>query len=345
MHVSKFAALLVITPSLVILSKPLRAQAAQVAPGVLASNEDESSWRGGQWTRLIETDLVEEKFDELDRMAYELRSQKRRAAGGSWKLTEFYGALDKPTLTDKDTLDHMAHLRRWVAQRPDSITARVALATCLHRWAWVARGNGMANTVSDEGWKLFNERIQESLNVLNAAANLHERCPQWYSEMMIVGLAQNWDEAKMREVFEQGIQFEPEYFRLYKQMAMYLLPKWDGKPGDAVTFATSAADRVGGEQGDAIYFHIAVSVVGKNGRNFGVKEMDWPRIQRGYEAITAQYGSTGQLKNKMAWFAYKFQDVTVARQQFELIGDHWDRGVWRDRERFDEARDWAQKHS
>jgi hypothetical protein len=345
MHVSKFGVFLVLAPSLVFLLKPLRAQAAPVAPSVLASEEDESSLHGSKWTHLIETDLVEEKFDELDRMAYELRSQKKRAAGGSWKLTEFYSALDKPMLTDKDTLDHLAHLRRWIAQRPDSITARVALATSLHRWAWVARGNGMANTVTSEGWQLFNERIQESLNVLNAAANLHERCPQWYSEMMIVGLAQSSDEAKMREVFEQGIQFEPEYFRLYKQMANYLLPKWDGKPGDAVAFATSAADRVGGEQGDEIYFHIAVSVIGKNGRNFGVKEMDWPRIQRGYQAITAQYGTTGRLKNKMAWFAYKFHDAAAARQQFELIGDHWDRGVWRDRERFDQARDWAQKHS
>jgi hypothetical protein len=311
----------------------------------MASEEDESSWHGSKWTRLIETNLVEEKFDDLDRMAYQLRSEKTRAAGGSWKLTEFYGALDRPTLTDKDTLDHLAHLKRWVAQRPDSITARVALATSLHRWAWVARGNGMANTVTEEGWKLFNARIQESLNVLKAAASLRERCPQWYSEMMVVGLAQGWDEAKMREVFEQGIQFEPGYFDLCKLMAMYLLPKWEGKPGEAVAFATSAADNVGGDQGDQIYFHIAAAVIGKNGSSFGVKEMDWPRIQRGYQSLTAQYGTNGWLKNKLAWFAWKFRDAAVARQQFELIGDRWDRDVWHDRERFDRARDWSQKHA
>jgi Domain of unknown function (DUF4034) len=345
MRVFRFAILLALVPSLVLVSKSLPAQAAPDSARPLASDDDESSWHGGKWARLIETNLVEEKFDELDRMAYELRSQKTRATGGSWKLTEFYGALDKPMLSDKDTLDHIAHLKRWIAQRPDSITARVALATSLHRWAWVARGNGMANTVTDQGWKLFNARIQESLDVLNAASKLRERCPQWYTEMMIVGLAQGWDEAKMRELFEQGIQLEPEYFDLYKQMAMYLLPKWEGKPGEAVNFAASAADQVGGDQGDQIYFHIAVSVVGKNGSEFGVKEMDWARIQRGYQAITAQYGVTGRLKNKMAWFAYKYGDAAVARQQFELIGDQWDRGVWRDRGRFDRARDWAQRSS
>src|ERR1700689_668627 len=133
MHMSKIAALLVLVPSLVFLSWPLRAQAAPVAPGAMASEEDESSLQGSKLTHLIETDLVEEKFDDLDRMANQLRREKSRFQGSSWKLTAFYGALDKPMLTDKDTLDHLAHLKRWVALRPESITARVALAASLHR--------------------------------------------------------------------------------------------------------------------------------------------------------------------------------------------------------------------
>jgi hypothetical protein len=44
----------------------------------------------------------------------------------------------------------------------------------------------------------------------------------------------------------------------------------------------------------------------------------------------------------MAW---KFRDAAFARQQFEVIGDRWSRGVWRDKEYFDRARDWAQTHS
>jgi hypothetical protein len=306
---------------------------------------DENTLHSAKWTRLIETDLVEEKFDDLDSMAAKFRSEKTRFPGGQWKLSAYYDALDKPMLTDKDSLDHLAHLKHWIAQRPDSITARIALATSLHRWAWVARGNGMADSVTLEGWLLFGQRIQESQKVLEAAAKLHEHCPQWYSEMMVVGLAQNWNEAKMKEVFEQGIQFEPEYFHLYKQMANYLLPKWDGKPGDASAFAKTSADNVGGEQGDVIYFHIATVLIGKNGKEFSANELDWPRIQRGYQTLTSQYGTTGWLKNEIAYFAYEFRDAAVARQQFEVIGGRWSRSVWRDRERFDRARDWSQKHS
>ena len=345
MPVSRFAAFLILAPSLILLSKPLPAQAPPLPAISLESEEDEGSLHGVQWSRLIETDLIEEKFDDLDRMAAQFRSEKTRSPNGEWKLSGFYSALDKPMLTDKDTLDHLAHLKHWIAQKPESITARIALATSLHRWAWVARGNGQSETVTPEGWRLFGERIQESLKVLKAAANLHEQCPQWYSEMMIVGLAQGWDEAKVKEVFEQGIQFEPEYFRLYKQMANYLLPKWYGKPGEASAFAKTAADNVGGEQGDAIYFQIATAVIGKDGKEVSAHEMDWPRIQRGYQAWTAQYGTTRWLKNEIAYFAYEFRDAAIARQHFEQIGDHWSREVWRDKERFDRARDWAQSHS
>jgi hypothetical protein len=343
--VSKIAALLVLAPTLVFFSKPLLAQPVQAPASDAAAEEDESALHGAHWTRLIETDLVEEKFEELDRMAAQFRSEKSRFNGGGWKLTAFYGALDKPELTDKDTRDHLEHLKHWIAQRPESITARVALATSLHRWAWVARGNGEVNTVTPEGWRLFNERIQESYSVLKAAANLHERCPGWYSERMIVGLAQGWDAIRMKETFEQAAQFEPSYFRFYKEYANYLLPKWEGKPGDASAFAKTAADNVGGEQGDQIYFHIATVLISRSNGNFPVKEMDWARIQRGYQSLTAQYGNTGGLKNRIAYMAWKFRDAAFARQQFEQIGDKWARNVWRDREHFDRARDWAQGHS
>jgi hypothetical protein len=341
--VSKFAAILVLAPALLLfVSKPLPAQ--EVPANNTAPEADPSALQGSSWTHLVESDLVQEKFDELDRMAAEYRSEKSRFPGGEWKLRELYGALDAPQLTDKDSVDHIAHLEHWMQARPQSITARVALATSLHRWAWVARGNGMANTVTAEGWRLFGERIQRSQQVLESAAKLDAHCPQWYSEMMTVGLAQSWDAGRMKDIFGRGIQFEPGYYYLYLEYANYLLPKWDGKPGDASAFAKTSADNVGGDAGDELYFQIATVLIKRGDGNFPVKEMDWERIQRGYQALSAHYGATRRTKNQIAYMAYKFKDAAFARQQFELIGDHWTPGVWRDRQFFDRARDWAQGH-
>jgi hypothetical protein len=318
---------------------------AQSPDSTVNASDEDSEVRPQQWARSIESSLINEKFDELDRMADHYRREKSRVTGGDWRLRLFYSVLDAPRQTDQDSRDHLAHLEHWMQLRPDSVTARVALATSLHRWAWVARGNGYASTVTPEGWRLFNERIKQSEAVLEGAANMSPMCPQWYSEMMIVGLAQSWDANRMKETFEQGIQFEPGYFYLYLQYANYLLPKWNGHTGEASTFAKSSADHLGGDAGDLLYFQIATGLIRRGDDSFPVHEMDWARVQRGYQALSAQYGASHRTMNELAYMAYKFEDAAVARQQFAAIGDKWARGVWRDRKYFDRARDWSRAHT
>jgi len=325
------------------LSVPLAQCAlAQTATSTAVSTQAEDPLAHyGRWKRAIEADLIAGKFDDLDGMAAQYRRDKTRMPGGEWVLRKFYAALDAPQLTDKDSMEHIAHLEDWMKQRPESITARVALATSLHRWAWVARGNGLANTVTATGWQLFGERIKRSQEVLQSAANLHTMCPQWYSEMMIVGLAQSWSARQMQETFDRGVQFESDYYYLYEQYANYLLPKWDGKPGDASAFAKTSADKLGGDAGDILYFQIATILIKRGDGGFPVHEMDWERIQRGYKTLCAQYGGDSTGRNQLAFMAFKFHDAAVARQQFDQIGDDWVESVWRQRMFFDRIRDWS----
>jgi hypothetical protein len=311
--------------------------------GQFESNETLSSGQSlAQWAHDLQSDLIAEKFETLDSIANHLRAEKARVPGGDWQLMAFYSALDAPQQTEQDSREHIAHLENWMSQRPDSITARVALATALIRWAWVARGNGMANTVTPEGAKLFLDRVRQAQVILDGSAKMQPMCPQWYLVMMEVGTAQSWDLARMHQVMEDGLKFEPGYYYLYMQYANYVLPKWFGHPGDASSFARTSADAVGGDSGDMLYFQIAKRLITRGDGDFPVHEMDWPRLQRGYQALTSQYGQSHRLDNQLAFMAWKFQDATVARQQFALIGDNWNRGVWGDRNYFDRARDWAQ---
>jgi hypothetical protein len=103
-----------------------------------------------------------------------------------------------------------------------------------------------------------------------------------------------------------------------------------------------SGDAVGGSNGDILYFQITTNRIKRGDDDFPVHEMDWPRIQRGYQALTSRYGATRRTENELAFMAWKFQDAAVARQQFTLIGENWGRAVWRDRNYFDRARDWAQ---
>ena len=306
-----------------------------------ANEPNEAVQHEGGWVHTIQADLIAENVNALEAMAAKYRTNKARLPGGGWRLREFYTALDAPQGADKDTNDHLDHLRHWMAAYPASITPRVAYAASLHRWAWVARGSGEVNTVTPEGWRLFNERIAESQKTLEDAANLKPMDPQWYSERMTVALAQSWDAPRMQKLFEQGIAFEPQYFYLYQQYANYLLPKWDGEPGQASAFAKTSADRVGGPDGDALYFQISTVLVSRHNSRFPVNELDWQRIQRGFTALTSQFGATNAQQNHLAFMAYKYKDVAVAQKQFATIGDKWSRSVWLKRDFFDRIRDWA----
>jgi len=310
-----------------------------VAPSQSAA--DEFSIHKPGWAQSVEAALIAGRFDDLDRLADQYRREKTRLKGGDWCLREFYAALDAPQQSDKDSQEHIDRLEQWMKLRPESITARIALSASLHRWAWVARGNGMANTVTADGWRLFDLRTKESQVVLEGSANMKTMDPQYYSEMLGVGLAQSWDEHRMHELFERGVQLEPDYHYLYTQYANYLLPKWDGHPGDASSFAKSSADKRGGDAGDMLYFQITTVLVKRGDGNFPVNELDWKRIQRGFSVLTAQYGATRKNQNQLAFMAYKFKDVEVAKQQFAIIGDDWAESVWRDRKFFDRIRDWS----
>lgn len=317
---------------------PLRAQnAATPLPlPTVVDNGDDLNWAGR-----VHALLIAENFGELDRMADEYRLTHARTKGGDFRLAMLYSALNAPRSSDQDTLDHLAHLRKWMTQRPESVTARLAMATSLHRWAWVARGNGFANTVSPEDADRFLNRHRDALAILKSTEKMGARDPQLYLQMMAVGVAEGWDKGTMTSLMERGLAIEPEYFYLQQNMANYLLPKWFGTLGASAEFAAAAANRLGGERGDQMYALIAEVLVKRGDGDFPIKQLDWQRIQHGFVSLGATYGETGHIRNELAFMAWRYQDATVAQAEFAMIGDRWSQSVWKDRKVYDKARDWS----
>lgn len=325
--------------SLCMVAPQVRAQ--QAAPMLQQHPLDEEPAEQPGWSNNIRAMLNAGQFDALDRMADKFRRERTRMPGGGWRLHHFYAALDIPFRSDADSAQHIAQLRKWMAERPESMTAPIALATSLHRWAWVARGNGMANTVTPDRWKLFEDRHAQALEVLEAARRRSAQDPQFWAEKMNVDLSQNASNEQMREDMERGLQVEPEFYYLQLKYANYLLPKWNGQPGDSSRFVKEQADKLGGDRGDALYFQLATVLIKRGDAGFPVQELDWQRIQSGFRAISLQFGVTNEMQNQLAFMAYKYRDADVARAQFTVIGNDWARGVWRDRAFFDRIRDWS----
>lgn len=141
----------------------------------------------------ISSMVHQQRFDELDCVADRARANKERFPGGHWKIHELYKGLYGPVpgkhATEEDWQDQMQLLQRWVQEHPKSVTARVALA-----WTWIcyageARGNGYVDSVSEKGWKLYEERTAEAEKVLDDAAVLPVKCPESY--LLRLSIAEN----------------------------------------------------------------------------------------------------------------------------------------------------------
>ena len=291
--------------------------------------------------------LKEEKFVELDCLADHARSGKERLPGGLWKIHALYQGLRQPVpypvhATQEDWTHLLQRLHRWVKARPESITARVALALACLDYAHDARGSGYANTVSESGWKLFEERTAEARRILKEAWRLPSKCPEWYVAMQMVSVNQGWSVTEARALFEEANKFEPEYYTYARDLAYYLLPKWSGDAGDTEKFLQEVADRIGADKGDILYFQVAAAnyvICGCDGN----PELSWDRIKRGFEASEKHYGVSMQNLNRIAYLACYFgeRDPIYADKILTRIGDQWDVETWERKEDFDKIRQWA----
>jgi hypothetical protein len=321
---------------------PLLSLAALQSAAVGADNEvAESDSQPARAFRVTVRHLFdEEKFDDLEAIATKARSQKERFRGGAWKLNVFYTTIQGPgslTSTDAVWTAHMERLQRWISAKPESITPRVTLAQAYLRFAWKARGNGYGDTVTPDGWKLFRERIQQARDTLEKAEAVSTKDPQWYREMQTVALAQGWDRGQADDLLQKASDVEPGYFYFYNAHANYLLPKWYGKPGDAEKFAETIADRLGGPEGDFVYFTVAL-VDNCCKAKEQMPNLSWDRVKQGFAALEQLYGSTNHELNAIAFMATRQKDSEFAGQIFARIGDNWDEVVWRTKAKFDKSK-------
>lgn len=298
----------------------------------------------------IRQHFEKEQFELLDGLAATARSTKARLPGGFWTIHIIYAPLLEPPqgtykATDADFKAHIERLNRWVAQRPKSITARVALAGAYLNYAANARGGGYANTVSEDGWQLYAERSAIAGKILVEAFELPEKCPEWYLQMQGVVNAQDGSPEMQRAMFEKAVAFEPEYQYYYRLRADHLLPKWGGNDGDAAAFAAEAADRLGGTKGDMIYYLIGSFLNCGCDNDRLLNGMSWPRIKKGYAAVEEQYGASLENLNKMAMMAAMAGDPEYAQEALTRIGESWDPETWRTRKYFDDTREWVKGHA
>ncbi len=113
----------------------------------------------------------------------------------------------------------------------------------MQQFGWAARGDGMANTVTDEGWRLFGERLLDAKNSLEAAWRLNPKDAQIAAQMIhALKAIGKGDEDEVRKWFNLGMQADPDNYDVCKQLLGYLDPKWHGSKEHMVGFGFACRD-------------------------------------------------------------------------------------------------------
>ncbi len=296
----------------------------------------------------VQSLLTGKDYDSLDKLADELRRSKATYVDGYWKLWAFYeGFPPGKKAPDEQWAVRLGAIREWAKQKPDSVTARVALAETLTGYAWKARGGGYVDTVTDTGWKLFEERLAESRRVLDGAYKLKTVCPHSFAVAQRIALGEGWPRETYEKLFAAAIQCEPTYGSYYFRKVLHLMPRWHGQQGDWEKAAEESANRIGGDDGDIWYARIGwfVHDLGFYEDIFRETNLNGNRVKRGYDLMLKRYPQSLTVAAQLGRLAVVNRDPHTAGAMLERLGGKVDLEIWSSLEWFKQVRDWASKNA
>jgi tetratricopeptide (TPR) repeat protein len=255
-------------------------------------------------------------FSDLDAHAQMLTSETIIKPDGIWPVDEFYDALNglNDGELNKVWEERIEMFKQWEKANPDSTTAKVALAKCLTSYAWKARGSGWASTVTEEGWRLFRERLERADEALVRVKN---RDPNWYCARQVVALGQGWDRAKYDELVAECRKQYPNYYTTIFAKAHWILPKWYGGEGELEQYSEQQAGEVSGEDGgDVLYARIAWSLTKRVNALVPEQHMSWPKINSGFETLKKRFPSSVSVAGALSAIAMEYGAKDAAQAAY-----------------------------
>jgi hypothetical protein len=293
----------------------------------------------------VRTLLDQGNYAELENLAQANRTERGRFVAGNWRNNDFFNSVvwmhTSAQPKDSDYQQQFERLKKWQAARPDSAAAKIAFAKLYVDYANFARGTGYADTVSNKQWRQYRTRTALAKQALIEAAALKDRDPHWYFVMECVAHNEGWEKADTRELLDQALAFEPDYFHFYRPYTVYLLPQWYGDPGEIPAFAKEMASKRREPAGSIVYFQILSGLACYcQGEIEQLKTADWQQLQLGFANLEADYGLSDMNANRFAEMATVFGDRPVAREAFGHVIQR-DSGVWLSEDSFQQARGWA----
>jgi len=183
--------------------------------------------------------IAAHRFDSLLAEADQDLQTQARFGDGRWKLAILLGGLRRGfahnAQSPAEWQAYETELETLAARHPGSPNAWLFVAILAHSHAWAERGQGYADTVSDDSAAAFEHHLNRARTLLDAhkaPAN-----PAWYALRLNVGGALGEGRASLDALFSAAIKRQPDYVQTWQARENYLEPKWGGRIEDVVALA------------------------------------------------------------------------------------------------------------
>lgn len=294
------------------------------------------------FTREVRELFENKAYAELDALEERLRLNKEQFPEGLWKLYFFSEAFTPSDTTDESAWQEtFRKLKEWEAKNPASVAAPVAHAKTLVYYAWQARGNGSADTVTQERWTLYRERLQQARSILNQALKAHVVSPDWHYVMLKVALGQGWSREDYMGAFDEAVALEPAYYSNYAATCVYLLPRWHGTEGAWEAFILEQMNKLGTPEGQVAYARLTWTMVGFYKNVFKQSKVKWEYVKMGFEEMLRQFPDSEWNLQNYCKFAVMAGDKQTAQNLFNRLGNPMVIDVWGNMGYFNQCKKWA----
>jgi hypothetical protein len=267
-------------------------------------------------------------FAEIEKVSEQFLSRKAMAKDGSYGIMAIHESLELPINAEEQLWPvREARIETWEAQFPLSITARIVHIRFLISYAWHARGGGYANTVKDEAWPIFENRLAQAYILYQSAQNFEQKSPMlWYAGQQIA-MGQGWPVEEVAKSFEAAKSIEPKFWPYDYAFAFFLMPRWYGKEGDWEAFAAAEMKREKGLGAEG-YARLVFAMHGYYTNIFKESRAQWAPVKEGYSLMIKKYPEAKSLVNQYAFLAVLAGDRRAAHEAFEAMKGLGDPTIW-----------------
>jgi hypothetical protein len=193
-------------------------------------------------------------------------------------------------------------------------------------YAWEARGNGFAQSVAQNGWGLFGERLNVAETALNEAWKLNPHDARIARRMITLELGQGRGRKRMELWFQRAMELDPDYYDACNAKLHYLKPQWYGSKEEMLEFASECLNSTnwGGHVPlIVIDFHeyFSKSYNSKEARKVYFKRPEvWSDIKQAFDKFFRFNPRETSWHHNYALYAYLAQQWDDLNRELPLLG-------------------------